>query len=51
MVRTFPDATIQNMRFFVVPRLKKKPDIIIIHVGTNNVPYSSSYEMFQEIHL
>ena len=34
-VRTFHGATIEDMKFFVVPYLKKKPDNIIIHVGTN----------------
>ena len=48
-VRTVPGATIQDMKFFVVPHLKKKPDNIIIHVGTNNAPHSSSYEIFHEI--
>ena len=48
-VRTFPGATFQDMKFFVVPHLKKKPDNIIIHVGTNNAPHSSSYETFHEI--
>ena len=48
-VRTFPGATIQDMKFFVVPHLKKKPDNITIHVGTNNAPHSSPYEMFHEI--
>ena len=48
-IRTFPGAKIQDMKFFVVPHLKKKPDNIIIHVGTNNAPHSSSYEMFHEI--
>ena len=48
-VKTFPGATIQDMKFFVAPHLKKNPDNIIIHVGTNNAPYSSSYEMFHEI--
>ena len=37
------------MKFFIVPHLKKKPDNAIIHVGTNNAPHSSSYEMFHEI--
>ena len=50
-VRNFPSATIQDMRFFVVPHLKKKPDNIIIHVGTNNTPHSGSYEMFHEIQI
>ena len=39
-VRTFPAATIQDMKFFVVPHFKKKPENII-HVGTNNAPHSS----------
>ena len=33
-VRMFPGATIWDMKTFVVPRLKKKPDNIIIHVET-----------------
>ena len=37
-VRTFLGATIQDMKFFVVPHLKKKPDNIIIQAGTNNAP-------------
>ena len=38
-VRTFPGATINDMKFFAVPLLKKKPDKIIIHVGTNDAPH------------
>ena len=37
-VRTFPSATVQNMRLFVVLHLKKNPDNIITHIGTNNAP-------------
>ena len=33
-VRTFPGATKNNMKFFAVLLLKKKPDKVIIHVGT-----------------
>ena len=33
-VRTFPGATINDMKFFAVLLLKKKPDKVIIHVGT-----------------
>ena len=47
--RTFPGATIQGIKFFAVPYLKKKPDNIIIHVGPNNAPHSSLYKMFHEI--
>ena len=53
-VRTFPGATIQDMKIFVVPHLKKMPDNIIIHAGTNNTPppsppHCNPYEMFQEV--
>ena len=38
-VQTFPGATINDMKFFAVPLLKKKPDKVIIHVGTNDAPH------------
>ena len=47
-VRAFPAATIQDMKIFVVPHFKKKPDNIT-HVGTNNASHSSPYERFQEM--
>ena len=37
------------LSFFVVPHLKEKSDNIIIHVGTNNAPRFSPYEMFQDM--
>ena len=46
-VRTFPGATINDMKFFVVPLLKKKPDKVIIHVSTNDYPYFTPDEMFK----
>ena len=59
-VRTFPGATIQDMKIFVLPHLKKKPDNIIIHAGTNTLSpppppppaptaIHMKYEMFQEV--
>ena len=48
-VRTYPGVTIEQMKFFVVLHVEKKPDTIIIHVRTNNAPHSSSYEMVHEI--
>ena len=47
-VRTFPGATVQAMRFFVVTHLKKKPDKIIICNGTNNNAIPSS--LFEILH-
>ena len=46
-VKTFPGASVLDMRFFVVPYLKKKSDNI--HVESNTLPHSSLCEMFQEI--
>ena len=48
-VRNFPGATINDMKFFVVPLLKKKPDTVIIHVGTNDGPHFTPDEMFKNM--
>ena len=48
-VQIFPGATINDMKFFVVPLLKKKLDKFIIHVGTNDVPHFTPDEMFKNI--
>ena len=37
-VRTFPGATINEMKFFAAPLLKKKPDKVIIRLCTNDAP-------------
>ena len=48
-VRTFPGATINDMKFFAAPLLKKKPDKIIIHVGTNDASHFFPDEMFKNM--
>ena len=35
-VKIFPGATIDDMHDYIKPLLKKCPDNIILHVGTNN---------------
>ena len=35
-VKNFPGATIDDMYNYIKPLLKKWPDNIILHVGTNN---------------
>ena len=37
------------MKFFAVPLLKKKPDKVIIHVGTNDAPHFTPDEMFKNM--
>ena len=48
-VRTFPDATIGDIKFFIIPHLTKNPDKILLHVGTNDAPHATPKEMFNAI--
>ena len=48
-VRTFPGAIISDIKFFVIPHLRKKPDKIVLHVGTNNAPHATPKEIFNAI--
>ena len=36
-VKTFPGATTDDMESYIVPTLKREPDALIIHCGTNNL--------------
>ena len=36
-VKTFPGATTDDMESYMVPTLKKEPDALIIHCGTNDL--------------
>ena len=36
-VRSFSVATIEDMKDYSIPLLRKEPNVIIIHAGTNNV--------------
>ena len=37
-IRTFSGATIEDMKHYVEPTLKRNPKAIIIHAGKNNIP-------------
>ena len=41
-IRSFTGATINDMHGYIKPLLKKSPDNVILHVGTNDVPNSTS---------
>ena len=41
-VATFPGCTIRDMRDRIKPILRKKPDQLIIHIGTNSLRDSES---------
>ena len=36
-VKTFPGATTDDMKSYIVSTLKRKPDALIIHCGTNDL--------------
>ena len=37
VVKSFPGATIEDMKDFVKPLLRKKPDNVVLHIGTNDL--------------
>ena len=41
-VSTFPGCTTKDMRDHIKPIIRKKPDRLIIHVGTNSLQDSES---------
>jgi len=41
----FPGATIEDMKYYIKPTLKRKPDHVILHIGTNNSLANSAEEV------
>ena len=37
VVKSFPGATTEDMEDFVKPLLRKKPDNVVLHTGTNDL--------------
>ena len=48
-VRFFPGARIQDMYYYLVPLLRKRPDKIILHEDTNDAPHMKVDEMLEEL--
>ena len=48
-VRSFPGARINDMFYYAVPLLRKKPDKIIIHIGTNDAPHMTPEDMMIDL--
>ena len=48
-VRSFPGATTNDMLDYLQPLLRKKPDRIILHVGTNDAIDHSAKEITEKI--
>ena len=47
-VRFFPGAKTEGLQYHLITYLKKKPDNIIIHIGTNDSPYKSEDLIYKE---
>ena len=48
-IRKFLGATISDIKFFIIPHLRKSPDKIVLRVGTNDAPHATPEEMFNVI--
>ena len=46
-VRLFPGARIKNMYHYWIPVLDKKPEHLILHVGTNAAAKDSSHQQIE----
>ena len=46
-IRFFPGARIQDMYYYLVPLLRKRPDKIILHVGKDDAPHMKADEMLE----
>ena len=48
-VKTFPGATSEDMKSYIEPTLKSKPDEIILHCGTNDLRNEEPQEFAEKI--
>ena len=48
-VRYFPGAKIKDMYHYEIPLLQKKPENIILHLGTNDAPYNSGTNILKDM--
>ena len=48
-VRYFPGAKIKDMYHYAIPLLEKKPENIILHLGTNDAPYKSDTDILKDL--
>ena len=45
----FPDGKTEYWQYHLIPYLKKEPDNIIIHIGTNDSPYKAEDLIHKEL--
>ena len=49
IVKTFPGATVVDMNHYLKPTLEKNPELIVLHVGTNDIPKKNPLDIVKEI--
>ena len=48
-VRCFPGAKFEGFYHYAVPLINKRPDRIVLHMGTSNAPYCTPEKMIDQI--
>ena len=48
-VHNFRGATVDDMKYHVIPLLRKETSFIIIHAGTNDAPYLTSWKILDNL--
>ena len=48
-VRCFPGAKFDDFYHYAIPLINKKPDHIVLHMGTNNAPYFTPEKIVNQI--
>ena len=48
-VRNFRGATVDDMKHHVIPLFRKEPSFAIIHTGTNDAPYLTSWKILDNL--
>ncbi|CAB4036106.1 Scavenger receptor cysteine-rich type 1 M130 [Paramuricea clavata] len=49
IVKTFPGASVTDMKHYVKPTLEKNPELIVLHVGTNDIHQKEPEEIVKEM--
>ena len=49
IVKTFPGASVADMKHYVKPTLEKNPELIVLHVGTNDIYDKEPEEIVKEV--
>ena len=48
-VHNFRDATLDDMKHYVIPLIRKEPSFVIIRTGTSDASYSTSQKLLDNL--